>query len=791
MKIETIKKQITFLTHERPLPLEKPKVIQFPVIDICNSRCQMCRIWENKKSDDITPEQLRTGLRDSLFSEVQAVGFNGGEPTLRSDLKDLVQVVVDEIKTLKYVSLITNAYKYDQVIERIEEVAKILSDNNINFDVMVSLDGYGEVHDRVRGRVGNFERAKKVIDFIKGSDLVDFVRIGCTVIRENVYELHDLLDFCIRNDVYIKYRQGVPHQRLYTSTLEAPYALMFEEKYEFVEFLEGLIEHYEASPTQNFFYRSLIDQIICESPRKAGCAWQHQGATITARGELAYCAVKSKVLSSDISKESSHKAYFDNQGHLRSIIQNDCDSCHHDYVGIPDRDEYRKLFIKLLDKKFGLKRRLSSIPGFDYINRKRRHRNFNKNIEVLSALPEKIKLQDISGSGLGKKTILICGWYGTETLGDKAIVGGILESFRDVFGENVKFVVASLNPYVTEMTRRQMPEFKGVDVVSIESAIGMASTVDMAVFGGGPLMAIPPLAPMEIIFERAKKSGAITLAAGVGVGPLGEEWLNESIGRILSLCDYRFYRDERSLKNASGLGINTIGDRVVEDPAFTWLEKVNLPTENASAKKGKVLLLGLRDFPYKEYAKDISEFKALKIKENYENQVIKSVRELISRHSDLIVKPLPMCTNHFGGDDRWFYRRLFRECEDLGARLDYSLLRRELAPSEYLKEFQEAEVLLAMRFHSLVFGLSLGVKCVAIDYTMGKGKVNSLATKFETPSLNIEGLSCQSIVAEVESQLSSKYSTKHSVDNLTFVDAIREMGLEISEKNINWSTVVQ
>src|SRR4051812_41896991 len=37
----------------------KPRVIQFPVNDICNSRCVMCNIWQRKRDKEITPDELR------------------------------------------------------------------------------------------------------------------------------------------------------------------------------------------------------------------------------------------------------------------------------------------------------------------------------------------------------------------------------------------------------------------------------------------------------------------------------------------------------------------------------------------------------------------------------------------------------------------------------------------------------------------------------------------------------------------------------------------------------------
>lgn len=142
MNIKSFIYKLRLVFQRRPMPLEKPTVIQFPVIDICNSRCQMCRIWENKKSTDISVDQLAAGLRSDLFSEVIAIGFNGGEPTLRPDLSALVRTVVDALPSLAHISLITNAFKYKQAIQQVDDMADISKSKGLNFDVMVSLDGF-------------------------------------------------------------------------------------------------------------------------------------------------------------------------------------------------------------------------------------------------------------------------------------------------------------------------------------------------------------------------------------------------------------------------------------------------------------------------------------------------------------------------------------------------------------------------------------------------------------------------------------------------------------------------
>lgn len=764
MKIKSLYKHLYYSFASDNYKLEKPKVIQFPVIDICNSRCQMCRIWENKRSEDISIDALEKGLNSELFNEVESIGFNGGEPTLREDLLDLVKVTVKKMPNLKNVSLITNAYKYKQVIEQVKSIGEYLKSEGKHFDVMVSLDGYENIHDRVRGRTGNFENAKKVLSFLSQFENVDNIRIGCTVIRENVFYLADLLEFCIENNLYIKYRQGVPHQRLYTQNLLDPYSLTFEEKYEWVEFLEGLVQYYEKSEHQNVFYRSLIDQILYDKPRAVGCDWQHRGATITAKGELAYCALKSKSLMSDISQGDPMSAYFDGQEHLNTIINNECDSCSHDYVGLPKPAAYRRMLINKIENRLHIKSIAKKFPGFDNLNFYRRKVKYNNYLEGFRSQPN-IKKNDVSNT----KKILICGWYGTETLGDKGIIGGVMHTLREKLGQDIHFTIVALYPYISEMTRRQMPEFRNTTIVTPEEGISLANDMDYVVFGGGPLMAIDPLAPMQAIFERAKKHNVKTIVAGCGVGPLGDSWHNDSIAKILELSDIRIYRDARSRDYAEQLGIDTTTDAVAEDPAFTWLATIeNQLTSNKPDTDSQVLLLGLRDFPYKEYARHLPENEALAIKENYEKVVIEALSELVQKRPSLTIRPLPMCTNHFGSDDRWFYRRLFRGHESLRRKIDFSLLGKEMAPVFYCEEIRKADTLLAMRFHSLVFGIGLGVKSIGLDYTLGKGKVKSLAEKFNAPLVSMMDLTTTELVASIEAALDSRRPEPLSLEQLTF-----------------------
>jgi polysaccharide pyruvyl transferase WcaK-like protein/molybdenum cofactor biosynthesis enzyme MoaA len=759
--------KIKYFTSGDNYPIEKPLVIQFPVIDICNSRCQMCRIWENSKSDDITIDKLRKGLRNSLFSEVASVGINGGEPTLRKDLKELVQILFEELPSLRSISLITNGYKYQEVIKRITDVSHVVKSHGAKLDLMVSLDGVGDVHDKVRGKIGNFERAEKVIDHFIFSTQVDRLSVGCTIIKDNVYGVNDLFEYCRRKGIYVKYRLGIPHQRLYTNNIQIPYVLSINEKYHISEFIHGLIQHYEDNEMQRFFYRSLIDQILHNIPRKAGCDWKHRGVTITSKGELLYCAVQSRSLGC-IDIIDSENAYFSNKDYLKRIINNKCDSCLHDYVGLPPPEYFRKIIVNKVYKKIGLQSLFKNNPFRKYARKYISHARFVVRRSKFEKLTDsQVKL---SYPHSVNKKILLCGWYGTETLGDKAILGGVVSALTESLGK-CNFILVSLYPYISEITQLQMPELAEVIIVDPLDGVQLVKDMDLVVFGGGPIMALQEMAEMSAIFRRAKIHGVTSVIAGCGVGPLGDPIFNSAISELLTIADIRIYRDEKSKILASSLGVDTKNDHIAEDPAFTWLynQKGKLDTKK---HEKKILLLGLRDFPCQQYASHLNKKECMKIKTNYEIAVIDALKQICLHCSDLVIKPLPMCTNHFGDDDRWFYRNLFRDIDDLFENLDYSLLNIEFSPIQYCNYIANADAFLAMRFHSLVFSLGLDVPAVAIDYTLGRGKVSSLANLFNVPHQSLDTINSNFIATELIKCLDGTVPRESPV-NLKFTHKIK------------------
>ena len=756
----------------------KPRVIQFPVNDICNAGCQMCHIWKNKLGYQILPEELDGILQNDLFSKVKVVGINGGEPTLRKDIGKIVECLYRNLPDLQQISLITNGLVYKSVMRGIDQIAEVAEKNNGKFNIMVSLDGVGDLHDAVRGRKGNFDNAMRVVGELKNRGFNSDLQFGCTVIKENVYGLHDLHDFAQEQDVYIKYRMGIPHQRLYTDELNEPFELTIEEKFHFCNFLQGVLTNYEKSDKQRYFYKSLINQVLYKAPRKAGCDWQFRGVTITSDSKLLYCAVKSPEIG-NLLEEDPNSCYKKHKSELRKIIANDCDNCLHDYVGPLPFPEYLGSQLRLLGKsalaKSGTK--VSSVVnnGIGSIAYGFRLKKF-KNIGTSFFSDQSISVKD-------KNNILICGWYGTETIGDLAILVGVIQQIRKSVPE-ANIYVASLNTTISEISRRQVPELENTSIIDLYEDRFNISAFQLLVFGGGPIMALLNLAEMNQLSNAAKKANVPFLLAGCGVGPLGQTHFNDSIRNIINNASYRIYRDKQSKIVADSLNVLTAEDFVAEDPAFSWATSQldSIPVDSQETADSRIIL-GLRDWPYSEYARDLGPTVAERIKKNFEESLMDALEQL-SESRKIKIYPVSMCTNYIGGDDRWYYRELFRRRPKLRPFVERDLLTYPLTPSQCLHYFRIADVAITMRYHALVFALSCNTPTLAIDYTVGRGKVAALAKRTGISSVSLDDVNTEFLLANISAQLAKKkpvnnYDLVHDLKFDSIFDSVLRRSLAL------------
>jgi MoaA/NifB/PqqE/SkfB family radical SAM enzyme len=132
----------------------------FFVTGHCNAKCRHCFYWRNlgPTQDGIPLENIKR-LAESM-SPFRILLFSGGEPTLRSDLPQLVEVFRRN-NQIQSASIPTNGLLPNRIAEIAHRIAELDPQLLITFNV--SIDGFAEVNDLIRGVVGGFSLAMQTL----------------------------------------------------------------------------------------------------------------------------------------------------------------------------------------------------------------------------------------------------------------------------------------------------------------------------------------------------------------------------------------------------------------------------------------------------------------------------------------------------------------------------------------------------------------------------------------------------------------------------------------------------
>ncbi|MDA8760473.1 polysaccharide pyruvyl transferase family protein [Amylibacter sp.] len=322
--------------------------------------------------------------------------------------------------------------------------------------------------------------------------------------------------------------------------------------------------------------------------------------------------------------------------------------------------------------------------------------------------------------------ITIIGWYGTETIGDRAILAGIINLFSDSFGK-LNINLGSLYPFITKRTIFEDFDLYGSSVElnpSIELFDSRNNTelkaaiynCDLLVVGGGPLMDLSELLMVEFAVKIAKKYSVKSMIAGCGIGPLFQAKYQKCVVRIVKNTDLVVLRDEQSKMNL--MSLLRIHKYTLDKPLHVSLDPaVHCANEfrknNFKNHCEKSISVSLRSFP-EEYSLDQTTASV--------NLRIEAIcREVFNKFDDYIIKLIPMCYHHLGVDDRLFFLELKQRLGRSNIEIQYKPLTLE----ESMRQFVSSEYCIGMRFHSVVLQTLLNGKNLVLDYTGGSsGKIS-------------------------------------------------------------------
>lgn len=688
------------------------KVIQMPIIDICNSHCKMCNIWKNKDDKHISVSDYEQILHDSLFKNVTGVGINGGEPTLRPDLLEIVKMLARNLTKLKSINIITNGIESEKAFDVIKDVNNYLIKNDIFFNVCVSLDGDEFHHDRNRGVKGNYKSSANLIKKLQ-NESID-VWVGCTLTKTNVYAGDDILLFAEKNGLrYFEVRMGVDIKRLYNEGFYKNQKLSKDEKFHLTQFFQKMAIKFP----DNVFYYSLFRQLAYNDKRIAGCSWRNSGITLDASGNLSFCSVASPLIGNCLSEKPS-KIYQNNSKRREEIIEKYCTHCMHDLTGPVNLKTELSLInkrIKYLLHEHELKS-VSNANIFEKIY----------NIKRIKTLEE-------------SRSVIITGWWGTETHGDKAILGELIDFINRKCPNLENFYLTCFQDmeYVVEKTIEELRETQVCDCSKYAGTIPIANfhkteifkKSDFIIIGGGPLERIKELYYIERAFRNGIKDGKGTFVFGCGIDPVltGFEPLVRS---ILMHTQYAFFRDEESLERARELTQNNFNASYACDPALNFVRKWKDVNKPAFGELKFELCTLLRE--------NTSEYLINLSNENIIEQNKRSIRKIASFISGVKEKRAFLSMNNLwiGGDDRLYNRKILNEIEDKSC-IEY-FEHKYMGLHELLMNISCSQMCLVTRYHGHLFSFALNIPFISIDYTGKQNKVSNLLRYIEYENLSVK-----------------------------------------------------
>jgi len=314
----------------------KPLYSSLRVTRRCNSKCIMCPDWTRHVDvkNELSIHEISEVYRNPLFGSLKRFGLSGGEPTLREDLVEIAQVVLERCPSITEMVLTTNGLEPGLVIEKVGRLLELRERRRLSkFSVVVSLDGYGDIHERVRRVPRAFERVSETLKRLKELQLKKPFELysTCVVQPSNIDNLVQLAKFGCELGLPISYipvriidsRMGGVSQRDLS-------ALPDEQLGELRAVFEDELQHY-LRPSSILLWREYF-KIVGGGKRRLPCYLLYYFAEVDSDGTLRVCVQRNSLDYGNVRVESPDRIWYSEKAReirrkARESLCPSCESC--------------------------------------------------------------------------------------------------------------------------------------------------------------------------------------------------------------------------------------------------------------------------------------------------------------------------------------------------------------------------------------------------------------------------------------------------------------------------------
>lgn len=151
----------------------------------CNLNCPYCYVGSERNKQELTTDEWKRVIDQLPFYSIATLV--GGEPLIRKDFVEIFAYTSKKI--MNKVHVVSNGILInDEIIKAFIKYKLLL--------LSVSLDGWGENHDKNRGKDGIFDRILSNLENLKSQNKRQMVDIKTIVLENNLDDLVKLYQLC-------------------------------------------------------------------------------------------------------------------------------------------------------------------------------------------------------------------------------------------------------------------------------------------------------------------------------------------------------------------------------------------------------------------------------------------------------------------------------------------------------------------------------------------------------------------------------------------------------------------
>jgi MoaA/NifB/PqqE/SkfB family radical SAM enzyme len=181
------------------LPFARHNYLIYFVTARCNARCPFCFYWKEVAG---APDRRELDLGEieriaRTAGPILYLSIGGGEPFLRDDLAEIVALFYRHCGT-RILNVTTNGTLPERVVEQVRRILELCP--HASLKISVSVEAWGEEHDRIRRFPGNFKTIEKTIaalDRLRMTARPFGLNVATTLSagnRESIFELIDRVE---------------------------------------------------------------------------------------------------------------------------------------------------------------------------------------------------------------------------------------------------------------------------------------------------------------------------------------------------------------------------------------------------------------------------------------------------------------------------------------------------------------------------------------------------------------------------------------------------------------------